>query len=103
MPGRYNLVWEFHVLAGSLGEFEKRYGPDGDWARLFRSAPGYIDTSLLFDLATPGRYLTIDRWQSQQAYDAFRSSQAAAYDALDGECENMTVGETFLGAFVDVT
>ena len=35
-------VWEFQVRPGRESEFESHYGPDGTWARLFRSAEGYL-------------------------------------------------------------
>ncbi len=33
----------------ALWEFESRYGPEGDWAQLFRRAPGYHGSELLRD------------------------------------------------------
>lgn len=43
------VVWEFRVRPGQEAEFEARYGPDGDWARLFRLGEGYGGTVLLRD------------------------------------------------------
>lgn len=73
MNAGYAYLWEFHVRAESRDEFERHYGPEGSWAALFRRAPGYLGTHLLRDRATDGRYLTIDRWQSEAAYRAFHA------------------------------
>jgi hypothetical protein len=40
----YTSLWEFIVETEHLDEFERRYGPQGSWAQLFRQSPGYIQT-----------------------------------------------------------
>ncbi len=95
----YSYVWEFLVSPESQAEFERHYGAEGTWVCLFRRSPGYIETLLLADRSTPGRYLTVDRWKSEEAYLAFRSAFSVPYAALDAECGKLTSGETFLGAF----
>jgi hypothetical protein len=45
----YVSLWEFRVNSGFVSEFKKAYGPDGDWARLFHRAGGYLGTELLRD------------------------------------------------------
>ena len=101
------LVWEFHVAAAHREEFERRYGPAGDWARLFSRHAGYLGTQLLRDTAMAEadgthRYLTLDRWRSPADWDAFRAAHAADYRALDAACEALTVAERPLGAHTDV-
>lgn len=64
MDGCYASVWEFEVSASTEAEFRRHYGPNGSWVELFRQDPAYIETLLLKDISVPGRYLTIDRWQS---------------------------------------
>ena len=54
---------------------------------------------LLRDQAAPGRFLTIDRWSSADAHDAFRASFRAEYEALDRACEALTQHEASLGAY----
>lgn len=93
------LVWEFHVRPGSEPAFEAAYGPTGDWARLFGEAPGFLGTELLRDPAQKGRYLTLDRWDSADAFADFRAARDADYRALDARCEPWTTLETSLGAF----
>ncbi len=95
----YIYIWEFEVRPGYEAEFESHYGPDGSWVQLFRTAQGYIDTVLLHDRAQPRRYVTIDRWETEEAYRTFRAAQAATFNALDARCESLTVAERELGRF----
>ena len=97
MPG-YAYVWEFEVAASRQEEFERRYGPEGPWMELFSLDPGYIGSSLLQDRANPLRYVTIDRWASEESFHAFRARYAARYEALDKSCEELTTSERSLGA-----
>jgi heme-degrading monooxygenase HmoA len=97
----YASVWEFRVEPGCVEAFERHYGPEGSWAQLFRRAEGYIETLLLKDAGEPLRYVTIDRWRSEQEFRAFRSQFVRAYTALDKKCEALTTHETALGEFVE--
>lgn len=99
MDSRYTYVWEFRVAADLAAEFERHYGPAGTWAQLFGHSPDYIETLLLKDAATPGRYLTVDRWRSAEGFRSFRSRFAAQYEQLDATCETLTLDERSLGAF----
>lgn len=99
---RYVYVWEFLVASNREQEFLAAYGPSGAWAALFSRAPGYVGTLLLRDQTTPDRFLTIDRWTSADAYDAFRSGFREAYDALDRACEALTRHEAPLGAYWEI-
>lgn len=95
----YATLWEFTVAAARQAEFEAHYGPDGTWARLFSRADGYLGTELLRDRADPLRYLTIDRWESRGAWQAFRRAHGAEYERLDREFEGLTTRETPLGEY----
>jgi heme-degrading monooxygenase HmoA len=97
------LVWQFRVRAGCEAEFERAYGPAGEWARLFARAGGYAGTELLRDAAAPGRYLTIDRWASAGDLDRFKADHRDDYEALDAACIEWTEEETALGAFTVAT
>jgi hypothetical protein len=35
-------------------------------------------------------YLTMDGWESRQAYEEFRAKHGAEYAALDKQCEDLT-------------
>jgi heme-degrading monooxygenase HmoA len=93
------VIWRFEVAEEKVAAFEAAYGPEGVWARLFRSSPEYHGTELLRDAYVPGTYLTIDRWSSEEAYRAFRKEHDAEYEALDRECDALTGRETRIGAF----
>lgn len=99
MSGHYLAVWEFHVMAGIVDEFERIYGSSGSWAALFRESPEYLETELVRDPDHPGRYLTIDRWTSREAFLCFKREHAAEYTALDRDCEHLTIAEKLLGDF----
>lgn len=99
MENGYVYVWEFTVAAANCAAFERAYGPGGPWVALFRQSPGYLGTDLLKDRAVGGRYLTVDRWASLEAYQAFREQHGAAYAAIDAECEHLTEGERSLGEY----
>lgn len=60
-------------------QFERAYGPDGEWARFFAGGAGYIGTELLRDLAQPSRYVAIDRWESRDAYNTFVAEHRESY------------------------
>lgn len=93
------IAWAFEVKRGCGREFEKVYGPRGEWARLFRKHPGYRGTELLRDSNHAGRYVTIDRWVSWEAYDRFRTKARSEFEALDARGEALTRSERLLGRF----
>jgi len=93
------IVWEFTVRQEHRAAFEQAYGAEGDWARLFRTAPGYLGTELLCDSAVPDRYLTIDRWRTRGDFDAFKQASGPTYEALDEAFEDLTISEVKIGTF----
>jgi heme-degrading monooxygenase HmoA len=95
----FTIIWEFIVPPTRQAEFESRYGPDGDWVRLFRRGAGYLGSELLRDRADPQRYLTVDRWENLEAWRAFRSRFAADYDQLDRQFEGLAEHEAPLGEY----
>jgi len=98
----YVVIWEFRARAGAEAEFEAAYGPDGGWVRLFRRDERYIRTELVRDIESPRRYVTLDYWTSQQAYDEFRIQHAEDYKRIDARCETLTESEELIGKFVTV-
>jgi quinol monooxygenase YgiN len=94
------VIWEFQVRPGCELHFELIYSPTGAWSQLFARDPTYLRTQLQRDLRQPGRYLTLDYWKSESAYDRFHDQNRAEYDAIDRQCENLTQREVLLGRFV---
>jgi len=43
--------------------------------------------------------MTIDRWESEDAFRAFRKDHDSAYEALDRACGELTSRETRVGAY----
>jgi heme-degrading monooxygenase HmoA len=93
------VLWEYEVKPGSEECFESVYGPQGDWARLFQLDPHFRGTRLLRDLSRPRFYFTLDHWVSENSFDQFKSTNHAAYSALDLSTENLTVSERRLTTF----
>ena len=97
----FSILWEYQVKPEKRAEFVEAYASNGRWAELFRKSPSYLETKLLQDENHPGRYLTIDRWKSKAAYETFQSEWAKEYQALDLECEGLTVQEALLGRYTE--
>ena len=97
--GAYLVIWEFRVRPGMESRFEEVYGPEGAWAQLFRTGDGFTGTELHRDAHIARRYITLDFWNSEQAYRRFRQQNAARYQAIDAECEAMTESEAEMGSF----
>ena len=94
------LVFSYEVRDGA--EFERVYGPDGDWAQFFRSGRGYVGTELLRDLEVPGRYLVVDRWESSEAYNAFVAEHREEYMARVDDTRFHYDSELRFGTFENV-
>jgi heme-degrading monooxygenase HmoA len=71
------LVFSYEVR--DAAEFERAYGPDGEWSQFFKPGDGYIGTELLRDVEAPGRYLVIDRWDSAESYNSFVAANRDEY------------------------
>ena len=95
----YVRVWRFRPKPETVVAFEEAYGPEGDWARLFRTAAGYLGTTLLKGEGEPADYLTLDRWVSARAYETFRRARDHEFTVLDGACEQLTALEEEIGAY----
>ena len=99
----YLRVWEFFVVAQRAEEFERVYGPSGEWAELFRRGAGYGGSTLQHDRAVPQRYITIDTWESAGAWDRFQAEHASEYEALDDRCRGLVLAEREIGQFDGVS
>jgi quinol monooxygenase YgiN len=95
----YVIIWQYQAKADRVPEFEKCYAPDGTWAELFKKADGYLGTELVRHHESKTRFLTIDRWSSKQAYEAFHAQWNDEYQRLDAECDDLTEKERLLGKY----
>ena len=101
--GTFIILWEFHVLADAEPAFMEKYGPDGDWARLFRKSAGFLGTDLLRDEWDKRRFVTQDCWASASAYEEFQWRHQAEYEALDRACAALLASQQRLGVFTGVS
>ena len=92
----------FTYDADDPDEFERVYGPDGEWARFFRGGRGYVGTELLRDVETPGRYLVVDRWETREAYNEFVAANRVEYMRRVDETAFHHEHELRLGTFENV-
>ena len=90
----------YEVAPANADAFEAAYGPEGDWARFFARGDGYAGTELW--RASEGgaqRYLVIDRWRSEAAYEAFLGAHADEYRRRSDATTRLYVGEQALGRY----
>jgi len=92
-------LWEFEVKPGCEKRFQKAYGPEGDWAKLFRNDSNRQETRLLHDPEHPAMFLTLDFWTSRQAYESSMAEHAAQYKRLDAAGKKLTRRERSIGWF----
>jgi heme-degrading monooxygenase HmoA len=102
MKSVYMYMWEYIVRSDHLKAFEQTYGSSGEWVQLFRRARGYIRTELHRDVARPDRYVTIDYWETGQAWNTFRSKFSNEFESLDARCNEWTRSETEIGRFESI-
>lgn len=93
------ILWEFLPAAGRETEFERAYGHDGDWARFFRRDAGYLGTDLLRDTRDQRRFITVDRWTNQAAFDAFAAREVKAYREMDERLAPLSTIEKQIASF----
>jgi len=108
----FAVIWEYDVPARHEGAFAELYGRQGEWVALFRGFDGYIGTELLRDSHEPVaneaathdqarliRFVTIDRWTSHAAYEAFLTAAESRYAHIDALGDTLTFAERCLGRF----
>lgn len=95
----YSIIWSYKVVSGKENEFEKMYGEEGEWVKLFRKYPDYIKTELHKNLDENSHYITIDNWTSKESYNKFRDQAGSEFEVIDKLGEKLTFSETPLGKF----
>ena len=94
------LVFSYEVR--DAAEFERVYGPEGEWAQFFRQGRGYVGTELLRDVELPGRYVVIDRWESADSYNDFVAANRDEYMRRVDDTRFHYEQELRLGTFENV-
>lgn len=98
----FAYVWSYRVPAENADAFVRLYGPDGEWVELFRAGEGYLGTRLYHSADDAERYMTIDRWESESAFNRFRESFDEEFRRLDLLGEELTSEEVRLGEFFQI-
>jgi antibiotic biosynthesis monooxygenase (ABM) superfamily enzyme len=93
-------VWVFLVKPDAVERFESAYGPAGAWSRLFERYPGYRGTTLARDAANPRRFLTVDRWDSDEQRASMLKDARVEYARLDALFAECTESEEEIGVFL---
>ncbi len=96
IPG-YAYIWEYLVRLECVPDFEAAYGSQGAWVKLFKRARGYVRTELHRDRRDAQRFLTIDYWESAEAWETFRADFSSEFEALDAHCAAFTLEEREIG------
>ena len=95
----YTRIWRFQAATGRELEFTAAYGPEGDWARLFRQSPGYLRTELARLDPAGDVFLITDRWASRKDWDDFLVAHGDAYHQLDRAFAPLCASETELDEY----
>ena len=86
-------VWQYDVASGHEAEFERLYSASGASAHLFGRSTSYLGTELYRAVEQPGRYLTVDRFSSREAWQRFLREHGEDYAELDSRCGTLTSAE----------
>jgi hypothetical protein len=92
----YIRVWEYRVAGEHRDAFVAAYGKDGDWAQLFGRTLGYLGTELYGSIDDEVRFVTVDRWTGEAAWQAFLEQWGEDYASLDTSLQSLTESDTRL-------
>jgi heme-degrading monooxygenase HmoA len=85
------IIWRYDVAPAHAAAFRAAYAPGGDWALLFARAPGFVKVEL-FESAD-GAFVTLDHWESEAAFDAFKAAYGDEYAALDVKLAHLSTAQ----------
>ena len=93
------VVFEYEAEEGGVEAFAGAYGAEGEWARFFEGADGYLGTELHVSVEDERRFRVIDRWTSAEAYDGFLNANREEYERRSREAVALYRSETLIGSF----
>ncbi len=96
---RFIRIWKFQVNPGKEVEFERAYGPSGDWVQLFCKNGGFLKTELHRDLTDHHCYITLDYFKSKADFEALMKQCKDEYAAMDRRYTALTSSEENIGIF----
>ena len=86
-------VWRYDVPTDVREEFEREYGPEGSWAKLFAASPGFLGTSLYIDVGSATTYVTVDLFADDEAWLLFRAEHDTAYQEIGARLRHLTAAQ----------
>lgn len=86
----YRVIWEYKVKTKAIAKFEQMYGPKGEWVKLFSQSRHYQGTELMETKDGDYNFVTIDFWDSEEAYNDFLKAKKKQYEELDKKAEALT-------------
>ena len=93
------VIREFDIKEESRSRFELAFGPGGAWSSLFARCPGFRGTTVLRDTQNPGRYLTIELWETEAQREQVLTENRTGYSELEAAFDEWTESRTKLGVF----
>ena len=93
------VVCEFVIKEEARGQFELAYGPGGLWSKLYAQRAGFRGTTLMRDMKNPGRYLTVDLWDTEAQRDQTLSECKTEYSYLEATLADWSESKTEVGIF----
>lgn len=93
------IIWKFIVRPDREEEFMRAYNSNGRWAQFFSRDNRFQKTLLSKSATSPGEYVTIDYWETGDAYKEFLDMHRKEYTAIDVECAGLTIAEEKIGEF----
>lgn len=91
-------IWRYKIKPEKRSEFEKLYGQNGEWVKLFKKYPDYIKTELIKNLNN-NHYITLDYWNSKESYYKFKEAAKKEFIEIDSQGEELTIEEKHIGEF----
>jgi heme-degrading monooxygenase HmoA len=96
LRGVFIRVWEYEVPEDRIDRFVAAYGPSGDWETLFARGGGFARTELFHSTRLAKRFVTLDWWRSEEAWQAFLDRWGDAYAELDATLQPLAAGGRLL-------
>jgi hypothetical protein len=97
------IVRELVAGEGREEDLTRVYGPEGIWAELLRSSPGFLSTECHVHSRAERRFRVLDYWWSHETFEGFRRERQTECEkfSLLVHAEGMVERETVLGVFYE--
>lgn len=89
----YRVIWEYKVKPKAISKFEVMYGSKGEWVKFFKASKAYQGSELLLDDESELIYITMDFWESEEAYNDFLKANKEKFEILNQKGKAFTKSE----------